>query len=99
VIYVEMGAFGLTSDGQTANPRASCTVRVIDVDQRSRLFPTDQAAYTIFSKLERVDPHRIESGAEIRKLAEELAVKLGDSIAKVFYSHNTSQLGKNLNRK
>lgn len=99
VIYVEMGAFGLTSDGQTANPRASCTVRVIDVDQRSRLFPTDQAAYTIFSNLERVDPHRIESGAEIRKLAEELAVKLGDSIAKVFYSHNTSQLGKNLNRK
>lgn len=99
VIYVEMGAFGLTSDGQTANPRASCTVRVIDVDKRSRLFPTDQAALTVSSNLKRIDPHRIESGAEIRKLAEELAEQLGDSIAKVFYSHNTGRLGENLNRK
>ena len=99
VIYVEMGAFGLTSDGQTANPRASCTVRVIDVDQRARLFPTDQAAYSVFTNLDRIDPHRIESGAEIRKLAEELAEELGDSIAKVFYSHNTGRLGENLNRK
>lgn len=99
VIYVEMGAFGLTSDGQTANPRASCTVRVIDVEQRARLFPTDQAAHSVQSTLDRIDPHRIESGAEIRKLAEELAEELGDSIAKVFYTHNTGRLGENLNRK
>jgi len=99
VIYVEMGAFGLTSDGRTANPRASCSVRVIDVEQRSRLFPTDKATHAISTNLERVDPHRIESGGEIRKLAEELAEKLGDSIAKVFYTHNTGRLGDNLNRK
>ncbi len=99
VMYIEMGAFGLTSDGQTANPRASCTVRVIDVEQRSRLFPTDEAAHAVSVKLERIDPHRIESGGEIRKLAEELAEKLGESIAKVFYTHNTGRLGENLNRK
>jgi hypothetical protein len=99
VIYIEMNAFGLTSDGQTANPRASCTVRVIDVEQRSRLFPTNEAAYSIFTTLERIDPHQIESGGEIRKLAEELAEKLGDSVAKLFYSHNTGRLGDNLNRK
>jgi len=99
VIYIEMGAFGLTSDGRTANPRASCTVRVIDVEQRSRLFPTDEAAHSIFTTLDRIDPHRIESGGEIRKLAEELAEKLGDSVAKVFYTHNTGRLGDNLNRK
>jgi hypothetical protein len=99
IIYIEMGAFGLTSDGRTANPRASCTVRVIDVEQKSRLFPTDEVAHPIFTNLERIDPHRIESGGEIRKLAEELAEKLGDSIAKVFYTHNTGRLGDNLNRK
>ena len=99
VIYIEMSAFGLTSDGQTANPKASCIVRVIDVEQQSRLFPTDQAARSIFVNLERVDPHRIESGGEIRKLAEDLAEELGESVAKMFYTHNTGRLGDNLNRK
>ena len=72
---------------------------MIDVEQRSRLFPTEEAAHSIFTTLERIDPHRIESGGDIRKLAEELAEKLGDSVAKVFYTHNRGRLGDNLNRK
>ncbi len=99
VIYVEMESFGLTNDGQTANPVARCSVRVIDVVNNKRLFPLDQAAYYVTSTIKRVNPHRVSSNSEIRKLAEELAEELGDSVAKVFYDHNVGRLGENLNRK
>jgi hypothetical protein len=98
VIYVEMESFGLTNDGQIANPVASCSLRVISVVENKRLFPTDQAVYFVNANLKRVKPHRIASNSEIRKLAEELAEELGDSIAKVFYDHNIGRLGENLKR-
>ncbi|MBC8201649.1 MAG: hypothetical protein H8E86_06330 [Planctomycetes bacterium] len=99
VIYVELDSFGLTNDGQTANPTASCSLRVISVAESKRLFPTDQASHFVRATLKKVKPHRIASNSEIRKLAEELAQELGDAIAKVFYDHNIGRLGENLNRK
>ena len=99
VIYVEMTAFGLTSDGQTASPRTSCAIRVIDVINKKRLFPTEEAAFTVSESMKHVGANRVTSTAEARELAEELAVKLGDTIAKVFYKHTTGRLGENLDRK
>lgn len=103
VIYVEMTAFGLTSDGITPSPRTSCSIRVIDTvtsdESKIRLFPTDQASFTVSENLKKVSPNRVNTSAEARDLAEELAVKLGDSIAKVFYTHTTGRLGDNLERK
>lgn len=99
VIYVEMSTFTLTSDRQTADPRAGCFIRVIDVENETRLFPTDKAAFPVTISLKRIDPHRIASAGERRKLEEQLAGELGDAIAKVFYRHNTGRLGENLNRK
>ncbi|MDP7004886.1 MAG: hypothetical protein QF718_01570 [Phycisphaerales bacterium] len=99
LIYVEMSAFGLTSDGKTANPRASCTVRVLDCQNNKRLFPLEQAAHQVTASIKRVSPHQIESSGEIRSLTEELAEEIGDSVAKLFYDHNIGRLGENLNRK
>ena len=99
VIYVEMTAFGLTSDGHTANPRTSCSIRVIDVINKSRLFPTDEAAFIVSESMKHIGANRVTSSAEARELAEELAVKLGNTIAKVFYEHTTGRLGENLERK
>ena len=99
VIYVEMESFGLTNDGQTANPVASCSIRVINSVENKRLFPIDKAADYVSANLKRVNPHRVTSDSENRKLAAELAVELGDSIAKVFYDHNIGRLGEQLNRK
>jgi hypothetical protein len=102
VIYIEMTAFGLTSDGLTANPRTSCTIRVIDtvttVESKIRLFPTDAASFTVSENMRNVGPNRVSSSADARELAEELAVKLGDAIAKVFYTHTIGRLGENLER-
>ncbi len=99
VIYVEMIAFGLTSDGQTANPRTTCSIRVIDVDNKTRLFPVGKQAFSITESMTHVSANRVTSGSEARELAEELAIKLGDSIAKVFYDHTVGRLGENLERK
>lgn len=99
VIYIEMTAFGLTSDGQTANPRTTCAIRVIDADNNKRLFPLDKAALSVSESMKHIGPNRVTSSADARKLAEELATKLGDSIAKVFYEHATGRLGDNLERR
>lgn len=98
VIYVEMTSFGLTNDGQTANPQTSCAIRVIDVANMERLFPVHEAAYSVRGRLKNISPNRVTSSSEAREVAEELAVELGDSIAKVFYTHTTGRLGENLDR-
>jgi hypothetical protein len=99
VIYVEMTAFGLTSDGHTANPRASCNIRVVDVENNRRLFPEGNIPYSVSDTISHVSSNRVTSSTETRELSEELAMKLGDSIAKVFYDHKVGRLGENLKRK
>src|SRR5262245_15515631 len=39
VIYVEMVQFADTPDGYTPRPTAACRVRVIDIENRKRVFP------------------------------------------------------------
>mgnify|MGYP006417164469 CR=1 FL=1 len=99
LIYVEVQSFSLTNDGQTANPTATCDVRVIDVLSRKRLFPEDGESYRVQAMVKNISPHRLKATGEVRKLAEELAENLGDSVAKLFYGHVTGRLGENLNRK
>ena len=98
VIYIEMTAFGLTSDGLTANPRTTCSIRVIDVSNKTPLFPTNQAAFTVAESMRHVGSNRVTSSADANELAQELAEKLADRIAKVFYEHTTGRLGDNLER-
>lgn len=99
VIYIEMVSFALTNDGQTANPFASCQVRVIDVKNKTRVFPIETAAYPVTAKLKRIDPHRVAGAGAVRELAEELTNQLGEEVSKLFYQHYTGRLGENLNRK
>ena len=98
VIYVELTAFALTTDGQTANPIANCRVRVIDAVQKKRLFPTTSAAYPVIATIKKVNPYTVHSASETKKLAEELALVLGNNVAEMFYLHYTGRLGENLER-
>ena len=99
VIYIEMSYFALTNDGQTPNPGAMCNVRVIDTDQGTRLFPIEQSSYQVAVQMKRVAPRQIGSSGSIKKLTEELTIKLGEKVAKLFYKHYTGRLGENLDRK
>lgn len=102
VIYVETTTFILSVDGHNAAPLAGCSVRVVDVETRAQLFPAPdsiEAAYKVRAALQRVDPHQISSVSASRKLSTVLADKLGDAVAKLFYTHTTGRLGENLERK
>ena len=102
VIYVELTTFIMSVDGHNPAPLAGCSVRVIDVDTREQLFPVPgsiEAAYKVRAALHRVDPYQLSSVSEARKLSTTLADKLGDAVAKLFYTHTTGRLGENLERK
>ena len=98
LIYVEIISFSLTNDGQTVKPLASCAIKVIDVQQKKRLFPIEETAYPVRAMVTDIAPSRLSGSGEVRKLAEELAENLGDAVAKLFYEHTTGRLGENLKR-
>ena len=98
LIYVEISGFSLTSDGQTAKPVANCSVKVIDVRNRQRLFPLEGISYPVRAVVTNIAPSRLAGSGEVRKLSEELAENLGDEVAKLFYEHTTGRLGENLKR-
>jgi hypothetical protein len=102
VIYVETTTFIMSVDGHNPAPLAGCSVRVVDVETREQLFPAPdsiEAAFKVRAALHRVDPHQISSVSASRKLSTTLADKLGDAVAKLFYTHTTGRLGENLERK
>ncbi len=102
VIYVETTTFIMSVDGHNPAPLAGCSVRVVDVDTREQLFPAPDsidAAHKVRAAMHRVNSHQVSNVSETRKLSITLADKLGDAVAKLFYTHTTGRLGENLERK
>jgi len=102
VIYVELTTFIMSVDGHNPAPLAGCSVRVVDVDTKEQLFPAPDsidAAHKVRAALSRVDPYQLSSVSAARKLSTALSDKLGDAVAKLFYTHTTGRLGENLERK
>ncbi|MGY8753429.1 MAG: hypothetical protein ACKVIO_05975 [Phycisphaerales bacterium] len=96
IIYVELTGFALTSDGHTAKPIANCNVKVINAKKRERMFPLSGNSYPVQAVVTNIAPSRLVGSGEVRKLSEELAVNLGDAVAKLFYEHYTGRLGDNI---
>mgnify|MGYP006105480105 CR=1 FL=1 len=98
IIFVSVDQFALTRDGQTPEPQARCRVRVIDVKDEKRLFP-DPAGnstydyYQLKVDIPNVDPHGFNTISTRNDLNDRLAIETGDQIAKIFYTHITSELG------
>jgi hypothetical protein len=96
LIYVEISGFSLTSDGHTAKPVANCNVKVLNVDERTRVFPVDEEFFPVRAVVTNIAPSRLSGSGEIRKLSEELVSNLGEAVAKLFYEHYTGRLGENI---
>ena len=99
VIYVEMLNFQRSPDGNLPRPYAFCRVRVIDVENRMRVFPgpeSQENSRGVQAMTREVDPETFRNSTTRLKLYEELAVRLGDEIAKLFYKHEARELGGNL---
>jgi hypothetical protein len=99
IIYVQMLSFSGTSDGATPRPTAVCRVRVIDVVERTRLFPppdTEEASRLMEVQTREIDPAMLRSAASRLKVYQALADETGEQIAKLFYKHEVKELGGSL---
>lgn len=100
VIYIEMLQFVLTPDGVTPRPAAACRVRVIDVNNRERLYPTmdetQQTSRQIGTQLNEVDDNLFRTSSSRRAVYGKLADRVGKDIAKLFYRHDSRELGDRL---
>ena len=97
VIYVELDGFSLTLDGVTPRPTAVCSVKVLDLAAGMRVFPADGTDNReVVAQNREVDPALFESFAKRRVVEDDLAIRLGRDVAKLFYEHERVDLGENL---
>ena len=99
VIYVEMMGFRGSPDGVTPRPSASCRVKVIDVANRTRLFPAPdahQAWQDVSVESLPISLELYRTAAGRREIEEMLAKLLGDQVAKLFYGHVPREIGTRL---
>ncbi|MSR17772.1 MAG: hypothetical protein EXS00_01155 [Phycisphaerales bacterium] len=97
LIYVDMRGFALSYDGSTPKPMAAARVRVIDVSNRERLFPSSGDGSVISTSETRpVSPDLYNSTTGRRAIEEGLAMELGETIAEVFYDHERRELGREM---
>jgi hypothetical protein len=96
IVYIEMLVFQ-DSEGQIPRPVAACRVRVIDVENRERIFPPPDAErpFRILEvRMREVNPDLYRSRATRYQISESLANELGDRIAKLFYRHERDLGGR-----
>lgn len=98
IIYVEVKGFALTLDGFTPRPTSMASVKVIDVAAGTKVFPGggNPGGREVVAQAREVDPSNYESFAKRRRVEDDLAFKLGDTVAELFYEHERVDLGENL---
>lgn len=91
VIYVTIDGFMLSRDGVSAMPTALSRMKIIDVTQNQRIWPSNDEGYSVI-----VQPNRQQgdlpkdlSGRNALEVA--LAKRLGLAIAQTFYKHEVRQ--------
>jgi hypothetical protein len=100
VIYAEIVMFKESVDGVTPRPIAACRLKVLDVQQRVRLFPdefSEQPSHMVEVTMPPVSAELYRSRDTLVQIYEMLAIETGNQIAKVFYEHETKELGGSLN--
>ena len=98
VIYVRMGTFELAEPGGTPIPHASALVKVIDVTNRTRLFPSDpeDPGLEVFTQMRELSMDMYNTSPGRRQIEDMTATELGNRIAKLFYKHEKNELGKGI---
>ncbi len=98
IIYVQIENFALSAPGGVARPSAQATVKVIDVSGRSRLYPapSELKGQPVATSMREVSEDLYQSTAGRRQIEDILAAEIGAEVAKLFYKHEVTELGKNL---
>lgn len=95
IIYVQMETFAESRDRYTPQPVAAARIKVLDVVNDERIFPTGDETIDFIlvqTNLGDIDRDLYKSASTRRQIREMLAKALGDDIAKVFYEHKPSDM-------
>jgi hypothetical protein len=95
VVYVEIDEFNLSGGREEGGPEAVALIKVLDITNGSRLWPT-AGSEAVQSSLQDINPSLITTSAGRREVEDKLAEKLGEDIAKLFYAHERRELGGRL---
>ena len=99
VIYIEMISFRGSPDGATPRPTASCRLKILDVANRTRIFPAPDANHgwqDVMVTSPAISPELYQSRAGRRDIQRLLSLLLADRIAKLFYPHIPDEIGSRL---
>lgn len=103
VLFIDMVSFSLSPDSVTPRPIGACQVKVIDVTNRERLFPSADdgfrgaSGYPVQVAMREVSLEHYRTASSRRSMREQLATEIADQITKVFYRHVPDELGSRLN--
>lgn len=90
VIYATIDEFTISADGTTFAPRAVVRIKVLDAESRARLWPPeDPGWHGLMIQLPERQGMAPTSAAEVQAAQRELATRLGQGIAKLFYKHES----------
>ena len=101
VIHIQPEIFDLAgrSDSQGLRPTAKVVVKVLDIDQQVRVYPSEHTlprGREVTATIREADPSVLRTRSGRTQLEEELARKVALQVAKLFYKHDRVDLGENL---
>jgi hypothetical protein len=101
IIYVEMLVFRTSEDGYSPRPVSAANVKVLDVASQMQVFPAatsdaESDGHLVQVVMSPISGEYYSQGREMFPIYEMLAEEVGTKIAKVFYEHETVELGGQL---
>ena len=92
VIFVSMESWALSRDGATLSPAARAKVKVIDVKNGVRLFPTsDHQGYPMIAQMPVTTSSAPSTAGEINTVHAALAAFAGRELARLFFTSERDQ--------
>jgi hypothetical protein len=91
VIYIEMVQFTETPDGAVVSPTAGCRVKVIDIQEKVRLYPppgTADSSRFVAANLQPMDPNVLRTQSGRLGVFNALATETGMRVSLLFFEHD-----------
>ena len=93
VLYVTVERFHVADPEQTRGPNAHVRAKLIDVESGERIFPErDSQGHQVRTEM-RFQHRQPDSYGHSALLAQHLAQRVGEDVAKLFYSHKPRAVG------
>ena len=91
VVYASVESFALSPDGSTYSPSAALRVKVIDVSNRTRLWPEERDGKPLNVQLPPRTGTVPQSLSDLARAEAELATATGHALAQMFYTFEKQQ--------